>query len=79
MFGFNFGMKKKAPRKAIKAQGGGKYKIVTGFEQSQRARAIPETETEDEILGARNRLKLINFARDCVRNNPQFCGLLSQI
>ena len=31
LFGFNFGMKKKAPHKAIKAQGGGKYKIVTGF------------------------------------------------
>ena len=62
----------------IKALSGARYKIVSGSDELQRERGVTETKGEDEILNQSNRGKLLDLARNSVRNNPTFVTVLKQ-
>ena len=64
--------------KAVNALSGARYKIVEGTDEWQRDRGVTETKGEDEILGASKRGKLLDLARNAVRNNPTFVTILKQ-
>lgn len=71
--------KKLVTHKIVKAMSvGGRYRIVSGTDEWQRERGHVETKSEDEILTAADRGKLLDLARNAYRNNPQFVTILKQ-
>ena len=59
--------------------GGAKYKVISSPYELQRERGQAETVGEDKILDAHQRLKLLNLARNQVRNSPEFNALLKTL
>ena len=67
-------------KKMIRAVSGGpRYRVVSGTDQWQRARGMPEWRDEDEILNVYGRGKMLDLARNATRNSSTFSGLLKQL
>lgn len=62
----------------IRAMSGARYKIVSGTDELQREQGQRETKGEDEILNNQKRGKLLDLARNAVRNNSTFNTILKQ-
>lgn len=56
-----------------------RYKIVSGFDQYQRERGQIERKDENEILSAYERGRLLDMARNAVRNSATFNTILKQM
>ena len=56
-----------------------RYKIVTGFDQSQREVGQIETKGEDQILSAYGRGRLLDMARQAARNSATFNTIMKQM
>lgn len=65
--------------KTVKAMAGARYKVVTGLDQLQRERGVTETTGEDGILTAYRRGRMLDLARNSMRNSPTFNGILKQL
>lgn len=66
--------------RGIKAlMSGARYKLVSGNDQWQRERGIVERKSEDEILNAYGRGKMLDLARNATRNSSTFNGILKQM
>ena len=65
--------------KRISAMVGARYKIVSGFDQTQREGGITETLNEDGILRQYARGRLLDLARNSVRNSATFNTILKQM
>ena len=65
--------------KRIQALAGARYKIVSGFDVTQRECGITETKGEDEILPVYARGRLLDMARNSVRNSATFSTILKQL
>ena len=59
-------------------QSGARYKLVSGTDEWQRERGITEHHSEDEVLNAYGRGKMIDLARNATRNSSTFNGILKQ-
>ena len=62
--------------KTISAMSGARYRIVSGFDVTQREQGITETKGEDEILPKYARGRLLDMTRNAVRNSATFSTLL---
>lgn len=78
IFGLNI-TKNKNHIKSVAIKNQARYKVVSGFDQTQRERGSVEHKNEDEILKSYDRNKLLNLTRNAVRNNPTFNSILKQI
>lgn len=90
---FNFfGRKNKAPKwsdlsrdqqtqvaRKIMAMGGPRYKVVSGFDESQRERGFTELYGEDHYLDSHRRGRLLDLTRNAVRNSATFNTILKQL
>ena len=65
--------------KHIQALAGARYKIVSGFDQTQRERGVIETNDEDKILNGYSRGRLLDLTRNAVRNSATFNTILKQL
>ena len=66
-------------RNIRKALGGARYKLVSGTDQFQREQGLVERGSEDEILNAYGRGKVLDLARNATRNSSTFNGILKQL
>lgn len=53
-----------------------RYKVVSGWDQSQREAGVPETVGEDSILDQAARGRLLNLTRNQVRNNATINAII---
>ena len=58
---------------------GARYKIVSGFDTTQREAGITETRSEDEILPNYARGRLLDMTRNAVRNSSTLNTILKQL
>lgn len=65
--------------KRVSALAGARYKIVSGFDMTQREAGITETEGEDEILPHYARGRLLDMTRNAVRNSSTLNTILKQL
>lgn len=65
--------------KKIKALAGPRYKIVSGFDQTQRELGQVEASGEDSILDASSRGRLLDMTRNAARNSATFQAILKQL
>ena len=65
--------------KRVSAMVGARYKIVTGWDTTQREGAVTETRNEDEILPQYARGRLLDMARNAVRNSSTLNTILKQL
>lgn len=63
----------------VKAMAGARYKIVSGFDQTQREAGLPEMWGEDKILNSYSRGRMLDMARNAVRNSATFNTILKQM
>lgn len=63
----------------VKNQAGPRYKIVSGFDTTQREAGITETEGEDKILRPYARGRLLDMTRNAVRNSSTLNTILKQL
>lgn len=64
--------------KAVRAMAGARYKVVSGFDETQREQGIAERNSEDCILDSYSRGRMLDLTRNAVRNSPTFNGILKQ-
>ena len=64
--------------KTIKAMSGARYRITSGTDQYQREMGQIERKGEDGILDHAQRGRLLDMARNAVRNNATFATILHQ-
>ena len=64
--------------KTINAMAGARYKVVSGFDETQREQGITERKNEDEILSAYRRGRMLDLTRNAARNSATFNGILKQ-
>ena len=62
--------------KKISAMAGARYKIVSGWDTTQREAGITETRSEDEILPKYARGRLLDMTRNAVRNSSTLNTIL---
>lgn len=65
-------------KKIVALQSGPRYKVVSGNDQWQREAGQLEVFGEDHILDFWKRGKMLNMARNQMRNSPTFNGILKQ-
>lgn len=67
------------PVKVVKYKARGKYRIVDGASQFMIEPSSPELRTEDQILDANRRARLLDLTRNLVRNSSLFNTILGQL
>lgn len=64
--------------RTVNAMAGARYKVVSGFDETQREQGITERKNEDEILSAYRRGRMLDLTRNAARNSATFNGILKQ-
>jgi hypothetical protein len=62
----------------IKAMAGPRYRIVTGYDQTQREAGTVESGSEDQILSRDARGRLLDLTRNAMRNSSAFATIMKQ-
>ena len=62
--------------KKVSAMAGARYRIVSGFDTTQREAGVTETRGEDEILPKYARGRLLDMTRNAVRNSSTLNTIL---
>lgn len=63
-------------RNVMKAMAGPRYRVVSGFDQTQREQGVPEVYGEDRILDNYARGRLLDMTRNAARNSSTFATIL---
>lgn len=66
----------KVVRNVMKAMAGPRYRVVSGFDQTQREQGVPEIYGEDRILDNYARGRLLDMTRNAARNSSTFATIL---
>lgn len=67
------------PVKVVKYKARGRYKIVDGVSQFMIEPSSPEIRSEDQILDANKRARLLDLTRNLVRNSSLFNTILGSL
>ena len=65
-------------QRKIKDMAGPRYRVVTGFDQTQREAGIVESSPEDGILPKNARGRLLDLTRNAMRNSSTFATIMKQ-